>query len=317
MRRPLLLLALACLPACKTATTSGSGRAKGPAATESGAFGTPIAGADDSPLDPTTTTSGAFANPGGPRAGRDSRAEDRERIADLKAPDRSAPPPGPPGSSKDHPLPTCGTTGSYVAVADAECEDGTRPFDGDIPKGMRARRGNVGPNKDGHIIDLYEVPCPEGLQKIFVDMYGCDRAQPSRSEFERDTYVRDAFLVGDHARFSERCFAEEARGPDRVSLMLQSCLPAMPTALREQGKLPEARAWLARYCAGTPPPTVDEPKRWTYFRNVLEALDALRQQQGRSEADRARERKQIAAEYAKVCDVDLKAYEAWLKDNPE
>ncbi|PCC74878.1 hypothetical protein SAMN02745121_05943 [Nannocystis exedens] len=314
MRRPLLLLALACLSACKTTTT---GRAKAPAATESGAFGTPIAGADDSPLDPTTTSSGAFANPGGPRAGRDGRTEDPERIADLKAQGSAAAPPGPPGSSKDRPLPTCGTTGSYVAVADAECEDGTRPFDGDIPSGMRARRGNVGANKDGHVIDLYEVPCPEGPRKIFVDMYACDRAQPSRSEFERDTYVRDAFLVGDHARFSERCFAEQARGPDRVSLMLQTCLPAMPTALREQGKVAEAHAWLSRYCGGTPPPTADEPKRWVYFRNVLEALDALRVQQNRAESDRAWERKNVAAEYAKVCDVDLKAFERWLKDNPE
>lgn len=310
MRRPPLLLALACLIACKTST---SGRTKAPEATESGAFGTPIAGAEASPLDPTTTSSGAFANPGGPRPGR---TDERERIGDARAPE-SAAPLGPPGSSKDRPLLACGTTGSYVAVADAECEDGTRPFDGDIPSGMKARRGNVGANKDGHVIDLYEVPCPEGPQKIFVDMYACDRAQPSRSEFERDTYVRDAFLSGDHARFSERCFAEQARGPDRVSLMLQSCLPAMPTALREQGKVDEAHAWLARYCGGTPTPTADQPKRWVYFRNVLEALDALREQQNRAASDRAYERKTVAAEYAKVCDVDLKAYERWLKDNPE
>ncbi|MDC0722769.1 hypothetical protein [Nannocystis bainbridge] len=317
MRRPLLLLALAGLFACKTTT---SGRPRVPAATESGAFGTPIAGpgsdAGASPFDLKTSSSGAFANPGGPRPGHDARAGDRPRIGDVRAPETTAPA-GPPGSSKDRPIAACGTTGSYVAVADSECEDGTRPFDGDIPSGMKARRGNVGPNKDGHVIDLYEVPCPEGAKKVFVDMYACDRAQPSRSEFERDTYVRDAFLAGDHARFSERCLAEQARGPDRVTLMMQSCLPAMPTALREQGKVEEAHAWLGRYCNGTPPPTAEQPKRWIYFRNVLEALEALREGQNRADSDRAYERKQVTGEYAKVCDVDLKEYERWRKANPD
>ncbi|WAS91152.1 hypothetical protein [Nannocystis punicea] len=309
MRGPLLLLALACLPGCKTA--NGPGRAKAPAAIESGASGAPIAGADDSPLDRKPASSGTFDHPGAgsSRAGRDSRTDARQRIADVRPPASAA---SPPGSSKEHPLPTCDTNGSYVAVADAECEDGSRPFDGDLSSGKRARRGSVGTNKDGHIVDLYEVPCPEGPKEIFVDMYACERAQPTRSKLERDAYVRDAFLAGDHARFGERCFAEEARGPGRITLMLQACVPIMPTALREQGKRSEAHAWLARYCAGT----VDERERWTYFRNVLDMLDVLREEQGRSEGDRATERKQIAREYAKVCDVDLKAFEAWAKDNP-
>ncbi|MCY1061569.1 hypothetical protein [Nannocystis sp. SCPEA4] len=308
MRRPLLLLALVCLPCCKTAT--GPGRAKTPEATESGAFGTPIAGADDSPLDPTVTSSGAFssANAGSSRTGRDSRTDDRQRLADLRAPVGAG---SPPGSSKEHPLPTCDTNGSYGAVADAECEDGSRPFDGDLSSAKGARRGSVGADKDGHVIDLYEVPCPEGPKEIFVDMYACERAQPTRSKIERDIYVR-GFLAGDHARLSERCFAEDARGPGRMSLMLQACVPTMPTALREQGKLSEAHAWLARWCAGT----ADERERWSYFRNVLDMLDVLREEQGRSAGDRAAERKQLAREYAKVCEVDLKAFEAWVKDNP-
>lgn len=295
MRRSLLLPVLAALAgssACKTRATPGAA---------------PQAAAPD--------TAGPAIAPSTSAGPLDRRAGERERIADV----RTAPqaPLRVPGSSKEDPLAACGTTGSYVAVADAECDDGSRPFDGDIPQGARARRGNVGPNASGHIIDLYEVPCPEGPKRIFVDMYGCDQARPSRSEIERDYFVGEVFLAGDHARFAERCLAEEARGPGRVTLMLQACLPAMPTALREQGKAKEANDWLARHCAGTPAPSADEPKRYYYFRNVVGALAALREHQGRPEAERAAELARVTAEYARVCDVDGKAYETWLKSQPD
>jgi len=88
----------------------------------------------------------------------------------------------PPGMSKESPLPTCGTTGSYIAVADAACADGSRPLDGDIQRAIHSRQGNVGPNLDQHIIDRYMLTCPEGRMELYVDMYGCDDAKPSRSD---------------------------------------------------------------------------------------------------------------------------------------
>lgn len=78
------------------------------------------------------------------------------------------------GSDREHPVMRCGPRDSYAFIAnDFRCADGSNPFRGNLGAGARARRGNVGANSTGHIIDLYVVPCPEGPREIYVDMYGC------------------------------------------------------------------------------------------------------------------------------------------------
>jgi hypothetical protein len=55
------------------------------------------------------------------------------------------------------------------------CDDGSRPFRG-FDHAHAARVGNVGKGGScGSIVDLYEVPCPEGTYKIFIDAYVCAR----------------------------------------------------------------------------------------------------------------------------------------------
>jgi hypothetical protein len=77
-------------------------------------------------------------------------------------------------NSKETPIPRCGPGDSYHYVAsEFKCADGTNPLGGNPKAGAAARIGNVGPNSTGHIIDLYEVPCPEGPKRVYVDMYGC------------------------------------------------------------------------------------------------------------------------------------------------
>lgn len=79
-----------------------------------------------------------------------------------------------PGSSKENPVLRCGPRDSYGFVAGVyRCADGSNPLQGNIGAGGSARRGNVGPNSQHHIIDLYEVPCIGGSEKVYVDMYGC------------------------------------------------------------------------------------------------------------------------------------------------
>lgn len=219
------------------------------------------------------------------------------------------------GKTKKQPLPTCGVTASYIAVADVQCADGTRPLDRDVPRGSDARRGNVGPNPDGHVIDLYEVTCPEGPVQIFVDMYDCEHAKPSFSELEVQFFVQKVLLVGNFTRFIERCLAEEARGKDRVSLMIQTCLPAMPAALRLSGQRDAAGAWLKKYCDGTPPPTAEQPKRYKYLAGVIDAHLALAEHQSGSSGDPERQRGALLGEYAPLCGVDLEQFGAWSRDN--
>lgn len=69
----------------------------------------------------------------------------------------------------------CGPKDSYAYVANEfKCADGSNPFAGNLGAAQKSRRGNVGANASGHIIDLYVVPCPEGEREVFVDMYGCN-----------------------------------------------------------------------------------------------------------------------------------------------
>jgi hypothetical protein len=79
------------------------------------------------------------------------------------------------GTSKENGIATCGAHKSYEYIATAfKCADGSNPFNGDAYAASASRRGNVGASSTGHIIDLYDVPCPEGNQEVYVDMYaGC------------------------------------------------------------------------------------------------------------------------------------------------
>lgn len=77
-------------------------------------------------------------------------------------------------NTKDSPVLRCGPLDSYKYVAsEFKCKDGSNPFHGDQALGRNSRIGNVGANQQGHIVDLYEVPCPEGPKRVYVDMYGC------------------------------------------------------------------------------------------------------------------------------------------------
>ena len=81
------------------------------------------------------------------------------------------------GFDAEHPVLRCGARDSYQYVAaEYQCPDGSNPLNGDLSLGQRSRRGNVGANSTGHIIDLYVVPCASGPQQVYVDMYGCNNA---------------------------------------------------------------------------------------------------------------------------------------------
>ena len=94
--------------------------------------------------------------------------------ASTPAPPAPTPPAERVGFDEEHPVKRCGPQDSYYYVATVfHCDDGTNPFHGDVDAGRQARLRNVGANRSGHIIDLYEVPCPEGPRSVYVDMYGC------------------------------------------------------------------------------------------------------------------------------------------------
>ncbi len=82
------------------------------------------------------------------------------------------------GMDAEHPVSACGPRDSYDYVAGRfRCPDGTNPLGGDPRAGQAARLGNVGANSQGHVIDVYRVPCASGPVDVYVDMYGCPEMQ--------------------------------------------------------------------------------------------------------------------------------------------
>lgn len=76
-------------------------------------------------------------------------------------------------TTRDRAVEVCGVDGQLDWLTRVRCDDGTPAFAGP-EQAHRARRGNVGPGGPcGHIIDLYDVPCPERTYEVYMDLYVC------------------------------------------------------------------------------------------------------------------------------------------------
>jgi hypothetical protein len=84
-------------------------------------------------------------------------------------------------STKDEPIEVCSVwdaEGQIDWLLSKTCDDGSKPFKG-THHAHAARVQNVGEaGRCNSIIDLYEVPCPEGTYKIFLDAYVCPQDDP-------------------------------------------------------------------------------------------------------------------------------------------
>jgi hypothetical protein len=85
-----------------------------------------------------------------------------------------------PGASASKPIESCGARQSYDYVARRfRCEDGENPFDGNWRAAASHRLGSTAARRrDGHRVDVYEVPCEDGPVHVFVDMYSCRSGRP-------------------------------------------------------------------------------------------------------------------------------------------
>ena len=97
-----------------------------------------------------------------------------QRPQGAGSPAEAAAAPSGSGSSAADAVQLCHVTRTdYPFVASYRCADGSVPLRGDPAAGAAARLGNVGAGPDGHIVDLYEIPCPGGAVRVFVDSYHC------------------------------------------------------------------------------------------------------------------------------------------------
>lgn len=83
------------------------------------------------------------------------------------------------GKTKEDAVPLCMADegdeprSDYAYIAEYQCPDGSMPLEGKLRLGAAARVGNVGKGPDGHVVDLYEIPCTTGRIRVFVDGYHC------------------------------------------------------------------------------------------------------------------------------------------------
>lgn len=76
-------------------------------------------------------------------------------------------------TSTDRAVQVCDVRGQLEWLMRVHCDDGSHPFSS-LGTAHQSRRGNVGPGGPcGHIIDVYEVPCPERAYEVFMDLYVC------------------------------------------------------------------------------------------------------------------------------------------------
>lgn len=76
-------------------------------------------------------------------------------------------------TSHHSPVEVCGHAAQYEYLANLRCDDGSYPFASPMAAAA-ARVGNVGKGgRCGHIVDLYDVVCPEGRYEIYIDLYFC------------------------------------------------------------------------------------------------------------------------------------------------
>ena len=74
-----------------------------------------------------------------------------------------------PGTDAQHPLRACGgVAGSHLVATSTRCRDGSTPLHGDPRRALDGRVG-VTDGPDGHDVQMYDVPCPGGMVRVYVD----------------------------------------------------------------------------------------------------------------------------------------------------
>ncbi|PCC66659.1 hypothetical protein SAMN02745121_00614 [Nannocystis exedens] len=184
--------------------------------------------------------------------------------------------------SAEAPIPRCGPRDSYQYVAgEFRCPGGGNPFEGDAQAAAGARSGSLGPDARGHMVDVYEVPCPTGKVEVFVDMYGCPEmeAQLLRDRNLADPLELDVhFAAGRYDEVRTRCIAladaAEKRGnsDEASSLSIYHCGIFTPALLVRAGLSDQAVAAARQTCQSYPPVSARSGVRVEVLIGIVDAI---------------------------------------------
>ncbi len=248
-----------------------------------------------------------------PNAKQQRAAAKPERSATAQAAGPHAA--GPlPGSTLDAPVVLCGPRESYRYVADEfQCPRGGNPLHGKLEDAQQARMGALDHPTNGHIVDVYRVPCPGGNVDVFVDMYGCDEYANQLENSGPSVPVRrliDRYDQEDYSGVISQCdkSAEELE-PDESMY----CMVLVPASFFVVGKATAAVGVLHDLCSRLPRPSSLSDARANLVVQVTSAVARTAEKHGDSIG--TEEGAQIVSAFARACEVTPEDLERALRNS--
>lgn len=169
---------------------------------------------------------------------------DPSGAAGPGAHDKSAP-----GATLNNPLVTCGARASYERVAAFKCATGETPFSGDLESARTSRKGALKSPKSGHMVDIYEVPCPGGTESVYVDLYGCGTPEPKPGGSAKADAIMALFDAGDFRKVLKECGGVFGGGGDPEAAAL--CMGIGPASVAMNGE--DGAELMGLVCRSMPP----------------------------------------------------------------
>jgi hypothetical protein len=206
----------------------------------------------------------------------------------------------------------CGPRESYRYIAqEFQCPGGGNPLHGDLEEAQRSRLGALDHPSNGHIVDMYRVPCPAGNVDVFVDMYGCREYAAELEDSSPSASVRQLlqrYEADDYSAVIEQC----DRSPDQLQPdETMYCMVLVPASFFVVGKANVAVGVLHDLCSRLPRPSSLSDARAKLVVHVTSAVARTADKHG--DAIGTEEGAQIVSAFAQACEISPEDLQRALK----
>jgi hypothetical protein len=205
----------------------------------------------------------------------------------------------------------CGPNESYRYVAkEFQCPRGGNPLAGDVERAQQVRLGTLQHPTNGHIVDIYRVPCPDGDVELFVDMYGCEEYAQRLNDTTPSKSLED-LLTGYDEEDYEAVITRCARAPDELEPdELLYCMVLVPASLFVVGSPDAAVQVLQQLCSRLPPPSSLSDARAQLVVRVTGAVARTAERRGIPLG--IDDGTQLVAVFAEACELTRHDFDRWL-----
>lgn len=217
------------------------------------------------------------------------------------------------GSTLHNPVVRCGPEESYRYVANEfRCPDGENPFEGDVEAARKAQRGSNENPRNGHVVDIYRVPCGSGPVHLFVDLYGCETYE-KRLLAKSGRSAELAQLVQRYESQDFRGVAQHCADPDTGMPPDEAseCMTLLPASLVMLGRAEAGIGFLGELCNNMPEASSLSDIRTHMVIRTVAFVDHARDLTG--EPLDSDEGSRLLGAFATVCDVSAGDIERYVQ----